>query len=79
MFSYSILKTFFRLAHSANERLAFWSAVLFSIWCGELVQLLAADAFTYWRNMVVLAALMALTVNLAEREERARSGEATQP
>ena len=78
MFSYSILKTFFRLAHSANERLAFWSSVLFSIWCGELVQLLAADAFTYWRNMVVLAALMALTVNLAEREERARSGEAAQ-
>jgi hypothetical protein len=78
MFSYSILKTFFRLAHSASERLAFWSAVLFSIWCGELVQLLAVDAFTYWRNMVVLAALMALTVNLAEREERARSGEAAQ-
>ena len=63
----AILRVFFRLARSADERLAFWSAVLFSIWCGELVQLLAADAYTYWRNISVLAALMALTLNLAER------------
>jgi hypothetical protein len=35
-----------------------------------LVQLLAADAYTYWRNIIILAALMALTVNLAERTER---------
>jgi hypothetical protein len=68
--SHSILKTFFKLANSVNDHLAFWSAVLFSIWCGELVQLLAADAYTYWRNIIILAALMALTVNLAERTER---------
>ena len=68
--SHSILKTFFRLANSVNDHLAFWSAVLFSIWCGELVQLVAADAYTYWRNIIILGALMALTVNLAERTER---------
>ena len=72
IFSYSILKTFLRLARSADDRLAFWSAVLFSIWCGELVQLLAADAYTYWRNIIILAALIALTANLAERAERRR-------
>jgi hypothetical protein len=55
------------LARSANELLAFWATVLFSIWCGELVQLLATDAYTYWRNVVVFAALMAWTLNLAER------------
>jgi O-antigen ligase len=63
----AILRTFFRLARSANELLAFWATVLFSIWCGELVQLLATDAYTYWRNIVVFAALMAWTLNLAER------------
>jgi O-antigen ligase len=63
----AILRTFFRLARSANELLAFWATVLFSIWCGELVQLLATDAYTYWRNVVVFAALMAWTLNLAER------------
>ena len=74
IFSYSILHTFFRLARSVNNHLAFWSAVLFSIWCGELVQLLAADAYTYWRNIIILGALMALTVNLAERTERGDPG-----
>ena len=65
-----ILRTFFRLARSANEVLAFWATVLFSIWCGELVQLLATDAYTYWRNIVIFVALMAWTLNLAERAER---------
>jgi O-antigen ligase len=65
----AILRTFFRLAHSTNELLAFWATVLFSTWCGELVQLLAMDAYTYWRNIVVFAALMAWTLNLAERTE----------
>jgi O-antigen ligase len=67
--SAAILKVFFRLARSANEALAFSATVLFSIWCGELVQLLATDAYTYWRNVVIFTALMAWTLNMAEREE----------
>jgi O-antigen ligase len=66
----AILRVFYRLAHSAHGVPAFWATVLFSIWCGELVQLLAADAYTYWRNISVFAALMALTLNLAERSEK---------
>jgi hypothetical protein len=66
----SILRVFYRLAHSVHEVSAFWATVLFSIWCGELVQLLAADATTYWRNISVFTALMALTLNLAERAEK---------
>jgi hypothetical protein len=69
VFSGAILRTFLRLSRSANEVLSFWATVLFSIWCGELVQLLAADAYTYWRNIVILAALMAWTLNIAERQE----------
>jgi len=69
VFSGAILRTFYRLSRSANEVLAFWSTVLFSIWCGELVQLLATDAYTYWRNIVIFASLVAWTLNLAERAE----------
>jgi O-antigen ligase len=73
--SRAILRTFFRLARSENETLAFWATVLFSIWCGELVQLLATDAYTYWRNIVIVASLMAWTLNLAERTEISGSPE----
>jgi len=69
LWSGAILKVFFRLAHSVHEMTAFWATVLFSIWCGELVQLLAADATTYWRNIAIFTALMALTLNLADRAE----------
>jgi O-antigen ligase len=67
--SRAILTTFSKLARSTAEVPAFWSAVLFSAWCGELVLLVAADAYTYWRNIAVLTALMALTMNLVERAE----------
>ena len=69
LLSRSVLKTFFSLARAGSEIPAFWSTVIFSIWCGELVQLLAADAYTYWRNIIIIAALMALTLNLAERAD----------
>jgi O-antigen ligase len=70
IFSAAILRVCFRLARSAFEIPAFWGTVLFSIWCGELVLLLAADAYTYWRNMAVFVALMALTLNIAEKATR---------
>ncbi|HET9177485.1 MAG TPA: O-antigen ligase family protein [Terriglobia bacterium] len=66
-FSAAIMKRFLELARAADQAVAFWSAVLFSIWCGLLVQLLAVDAYTFWRNMVVFAALAAFTLNRAAR------------
>jgi O-antigen ligase len=75
LLSVAVLRTFFRLARSGGGEAAFWGTVLFSIWCGQLVLFLAADAYTYWRNSVVLAALMALTLNLRERALRDGAGE----
>jgi O-antigen ligase len=72
LLSRAILKRFFQLSRSAQDLPAFWATVLFSLWCGELVQLLAADAYTYWRNMSIFAALMALTLNIAERTRASR-------
>src|SRR5262245_35587139 len=71
--SLSILKTFFTLARTASALTAFWSGILYSLWCGELVLLLAADSYTYWRNIVIITAMMAITLNLAERSEFSRS------
>ena len=74
LFSSAILRVFFRLARSARGIPSFWGTVLFSIWCGELVLLLAADALTYWRNMAIFAGLVALTLNISERRERSSGG-----
>ena len=70
IFSAAILKTFSRLARVRDDELAYWSNVMFSIWCGELVQLLAVDAYTFWRNILVMIAVMGLALNRAERLER---------
>jgi hypothetical protein len=69
LLSRAIFRTLFRLARSAHDLPAFWGTVLFAIWCGELVQLLATDAHTYWRNITIFVAMAALTLNLAERKE----------
>jgi O-antigen ligase len=67
LFSAAILKTFFKLSRTNDQAVAFWSAALFSLWCGQMVQLLAVDAYTFWRNMVIFAALAAFTLNRAAR------------
>ncbi|MFB3920980.1 MAG: O-antigen ligase family protein [Terriglobia bacterium] len=64
----AILRMFHRLARRSEGALRFWSTLLFSFWWGELVQMLATDAHTYWRNMILFVALMAFTLNRAERE-----------
>jgi O-antigen ligase/polysaccharide polymerase Wzy-like membrane protein len=69
LFLTSTLKTFWKLSSSPNALVSFWATILFAFWCGQCVQLLAADAYTYWRNMAVYVSLMALVMNWAEREE----------
>jgi len=77
IFCGSVFKTFFGLARRRGGVVAFWSAVLFSFWCGECLQMLAADAHTYWRNMIVFTALMAFTLNWAEKEPISQPSAAT--
>ncbi len=67
-FSALILKTCAQMTKGARNGPAFWGAVLFSFWCGECVQMLAVDAYTYWRTMTVFVALMAYAMNLLERD-----------
>jgi O-antigen ligase len=80
LFSASVFKTFWGISRRATGAAAFWSLFLFSFWCGESVQLLVADAYTYWRNMLVFLALMALVMNWMERErERSLSASTAGP
>ncbi len=67
IFSAAVFKTFLGLVRRSRGTVAFWCALLFSFWCGEWVQMMAVDAYTYWRNMVVFLAIMAFTLNHAER------------
>jgi hypothetical protein len=69
VFCSSIFKTLWRVSRSQVEAVSFWGLVLFSFWCGECVLMLTADAYTYWRNMVVFVALVALVMNWAERHD----------
>jgi len=65
--SIAILKTFWGLARRGGEEIAFWGAMFFAFWCGQLVQMLATDTYTYWRNMIVFFGLMGFALNRAER------------
>jgi O-antigen ligase len=79
VFLNSTFKSFWKLSKSSNPVISFWAALLFAFWCGQCVQLLAADAYTYWRNMVVYVSLMALVMNWAEREKLERDQGAQAP
>jgi O-Antigen ligase len=77
-FGAAVFRSFWGLSRRGVGTHTFWSAVLFSFWCGEWVQMLAADAYTYWRSMVILLALMAFALNQADRcAERSLAKQAT--
>jgi O-antigen ligase len=68
-FSGAVFRTFLRVARENSGVSPFWGAVLFSFWCGEWAQMMAVDAYTYWRNMVVFVAMMGFVMNRLERAE----------
>ncbi len=69
IFSAAIFKTFLRAARKRTGGAAFWAAALFAFWCGEWAQMMAVDAYTYWRNLAVFGACMGLVMNRLERED----------
>jgi O-Antigen ligase len=66
-FSAGVFKTFLQTAREETGGAAFWGAVLFSFWCGEWTQMMAVDAYTYWRNMTVFVAVMGFVMNRLDR------------
>ncbi len=74
-FSATVFKTFLTLTRGSVGTQTFWSALLFSFWCGEWVQMMGQDAHTYWRSMVIFVALMAFALNRADRGTEGSLGE----
>lgn len=66
-FSAAVFKTFLQAARENTDASALWGAALFSFWCGEWAQMMAVDAYTYWRNMTVFVAVMGLVMNRLDR------------
>jgi len=38
---------------------------MFAFWCGEMVQMMTGDIFTYWRNFIPYVVLIALLQRLS--------------
>jgi O-antigen ligase len=42
------------------------AAFMFAFWCGEMVQMVTGDIFTFWRNMVIFFGALALVQDVAK-------------
>jgi O-antigen ligase len=62
----AILGAAYRRSQQKNPAAAVGSAFFFAFWCGQLVQMVTGDLFTYWRNMVVFFGALALVQNVPE-------------
>ena len=60
----------FRTTYAASQRESslrgVCAAFMFAFWCGEMVQMLTGDIFTFWRNMVVFFAVLAVVQDVPE-------------
>lgn len=62
----AILKTLGRGTSQASPFHRLCQSFLLAFWCGEMVQMLTGDIFTYWRNLTVFFALISATASEAQ-------------
>jgi hypothetical protein len=65
----AVLRTSWRLARSDDPMVALLGLTSFAFWCGQALQMLAVDLFTYWRLLPAYLFLLAL----GARRERVRA------
>jgi len=58
--NWRVFNTTLRASRQRDSVRAIGAAFMFAFWCGEMVQMVTGDLFTYWRNMVVFFAALAL-------------------
>ncbi|PYV89792.1 MAG: hypothetical protein DMG05_12660 [Acidobacteria bacterium] len=51
--SLTVLRSLHKTSQQQNSTIRTYSAFLFAFWCGQMVQMLTGDIFTYWRNLVI--------------------------
>lgn len=62
----AVFNTTRRASRQPDSVRAIGAAFMFAFWCGEMVQMVTGDLFTYWRNMVVFFAVLALVQEVPE-------------
>ena len=63
----AVFSSTYRASRQRNSVRAIGAAFMFAFWCGEMVQMVTGDLFTYWRNMVVFFGVLALVQEVPER------------
>jgi hypothetical protein len=56
----AVLGSMYQASRRRGSVRAVCAAFMFAFWCGEMVQMVTGDLFTYWRNMVVFFAALAV-------------------
>jgi O-antigen ligase len=62
----AVFSSTYRASLGGGSVRAVCAAFMFAFWCGEMVQMVTGDLFTYWRNMVVFFAALALVQGVPE-------------
>jgi O-antigen ligase len=74
----TLLKSLYRTSRHPLLTLRLYGSFLFAFWCGEMVQMLTGDIFTYWRNVIIfftlIAALQGLSGSLRPEQDVSASG-----
>ena len=68
-----IFRSLYETGQHQNSTIRLYGTFLFSFWCGEMVQMLTGDIFTYWRNLVVYFVLMGLIQRLSKQNNLPQS------
>jgi len=63
----TVFSATYRASQQQDSVRAIGAAFMFAFWCGEMIQMITGDLFTFWRNMVVFFATLALVQAAPER------------
>jgi O-antigen ligase len=58
----AVFRSTYRASQKGHSVRAVCAAFMFAFWCGEMIQMVTGDLFTYWRNLVVFFAGLALVL-----------------
>jgi O-antigen ligase len=66
-----IFRSLHQTTQHQNSTVRRYGAFMFAFWCGEMVQMMTGDIFTFWRNVILYFSLIALVQRLS-RQDRVR-------
>ncbi|PYV40799.1 MAG: hypothetical protein DMG06_19140 [Acidobacteria bacterium] len=61
----AIFRSLHQTSRQQNSTVRTYSAFLFAFWCGQIVQTLTGDIFTYWRNLIIYFLFMGAVLKVS--------------